>query len=554
MIRTTVAAVLLMGLIGSGSAWAQDPPAPRDVRPAITTFWGDTGLWFVPTGEVLKTRGWAFGAYRTELDFKQGASDVSFFPATFAIGTGSRTEIFGALRTVTAIDRDTRPLFTPTGAIDSGVLNEYPFVREEWTGSDFGDLYLGTKINLLSEHRLQPLAMALRGTVKLPTADKDGVGSGEWDYFADAIVSKEVGRAVELSGFGGFAFRGDPTGISLSDGVRWGLGAAFAARSSVRFTAELHGEVPSDGDVLTAPGVLTGTDGSSAPALTELDSRVNAAAGITWQHPNGMLLGVGLNYRFGVEDTDSAVGLQLRLGFHSGVRIFVPPPPPPRIVEAPPPPPVAPPPPPPAPAPAPNRQPTVKAECDPCKVEVGQSVTLRAISQDPDGDALSARWTVPAGTIADARAATTQWRAETAPGTLTFTVTAEDSRGGTASSNVTVEVIGASVQALGDIQFDLDQSVLRPDAMSILAIALKALNDAPARRLHIEGYASDDGDAEYNRQLGERRAGAVRDYLVSQGINAARITTFSFGEERPKYDTSQEATRRLNRRAALVLR
>jgi peptidoglycan-associated lipoprotein len=267
-----------------------------------------------------------------------------------------------------------------------------------------------------------------------------------------------------------------------------------------------------------------------------------------------MLLGVGLNYRFGVEDTDSAVGLQLRLGFHSGVRIFVPPPPPPRIVEAPPPPPVAPPPPPPAPAPAPNRQPTVKAECDPCKVEVGQSVTLRAISQDPDGDALSARWTVPAGTIADARAATTQWRAETAPGTLTFTVTAEDSRGGTASSNVTVEVIGASVQALGDIQFDLDQSVLRPDAMSILAIALKALNDAPARRLHIEGYASDDGDAEYNRQLGERRAGAVRDYLVSQGINATRITTFSFGEERPKYDTSQEATRRLNRRAALVLR
>ena len=553
MIRTVIAAVLLVGLTSGGTAWAQDPPAPRDVRPAITTFWGDTGLWFVPTGEVLKTKGWAFGAYRTELDFKQGASDVSFFPATFAIGAGSRTEIFGALRTVTAIDRDTRPLFTPTGASDSGVINEYPFVREEWTGSDFGDLYLGTKINLLSEHRLQPLAMALRGTVKLPTAGKDGVGSGEWDYFADAIVSKELGRAVELSGFGGFAFRGDPTGISLSDGVRWGLGAAFAARSSVRFTAELHGEVPSDGDVLTAPGVLTGTDGSSAPALTELDSRVNAAAGITWQHPNGMLLGVGLNYRFGVEDNDSAVGLQLRLGFHSGVRIFVPPPPPPRVVEAPPPPVAAPPPPPPPPAPVANRQPTVKAECEPCKVEVGQSVTLRAVTQDPDGDALSTSWTVTGGTIADSRAATTQWRAETVPGTVTFTVTTADSRGGTASGTVTVEVIGAPLQALSDIQFDLNRDELRPDAMTILAIALKALNDVPTRRLHIEGHASDDGTAEYNMALGERRAIAVRDYLVGRGIDASRITIVSYGEERPKYDTGQEATRRLNRRAALIV-
>ena len=554
MIRTVIAAVLLVGLTNGGPAWAQDTPAPRDVRPAITTFWGDTGLWFVPTAEVLKTRGWAFGAYRTELDFKQGASDVSFYPATFAVGTGGRTEFFGALRTVTAIDRDTRPLFTPSGASDSGVINEYPFVREEWTGSDFGDLYLGTKINLLSEHRLQPLAMALRGTVKLPTAKKDGVGSGEWDYFADAIVSKELGRAVELSGFGGFAFRGDPTGISLSDGVRWGLGAAFAARSSVRFTAELHGEVPSDGDVLTAPGVLTGTDGSSAPALTELDSRVNAAAGITWQHPNGMLLGVGLNYRFGVEDTDSAVGLQLRLGFHSGVRIFVPPPPPPRVVEAPPPPVAAPPPPPPPPAPVANRQPTVKAECEPCKVEVGQSVTLRAVTQDPDGDALSTSWTVTGGTIADSRAATTQWRAETVPGTVTFTVTTEDSRGGKASGTVTVEVIGAPLQALSDIQFDLNRDELRPDALTILAIALKALNDVPTRRLHIEGHASDDGTAEYNMALGERRAIAVRDYLVGRGIDGSRITIVSYGEERPKYDTGQEATRRLNRRAALIVR
>ena len=54
--------------------------------------------------------------------------------------------------------------------------------------------------------------------------------------------------------------------------------------------------------------------------------------------------------------------------------------------------------------------------------------------------------------------------------------------------------------------------------------------------------------------LGERPAIAVRDYLVGRGIDGSRITIVSYGEERPKYDTGQEATRRLNRRAALIVR
>ena len=81
--------------------------------------------------------------------------------------------------------------------------------------------------------------------------------------------------------------------------------------------------MPLDDAVLTAPGAIVGIDGSISPLITQLDSRVNVAAGLTWQHPGGMLLGVGMNYRVGI-DGRSAVGLQLRLGFHSGVRIFQP--------------------------------------------------------------------------------------------------------------------------------------------------------------------------------------------------------------------------------------
>lgn len=545
----------------SADAWAQDSSSREDVRPAVTSFWGDTGLWFVPTAEVLKPGGWAFGAYRTELEFKQGSSDVVYFPGTIAIGAGPRTEIFGAVRAVTTVDRDTRPLFAPVTTANSGVVNEYPFVRERWTGNQFGDIYVGAKVNLLSEHRRQPMAMALRGTVKLPTAGEDNIGTGQFDYFADGIISKEINRQVELSGFGGIVFRGDPDGVSLSDGFRWGFGAAFGARSSLRFTTELHGEMPFDDSVIVTRGAIVGTDGSFSPIATPLDSRVNLAAGVTWQHPSGMMLGVGMNYRIGLDQERSAVGLQLRVGFHSGVQIFrAPPPLPPRppVAEAAPPAPkpVLPEPEAPVSRPLPvpppvNRVPTVRAQCDPCRVEVGQSVTLRVTAQDPDGDSVRTNWSIPLGSIGDARAATTQWRAETSPGKVVLTVTADDGRGGTATDSVTIEV--AALRVLADVQFNLDSAVLRADALRTLTIALKTLNDEPSLTLHIEGYASPEGSPAYNKALGQRRAEAVRDYLVKRGIAGSRLTITSYGEERLKYDGSQEATRALNRRAALII-
>jgi outer membrane protein OmpA-like peptidoglycan-associated protein len=278
-----------------------------------------------------------------------------------------------------------------------------------------------------------------------------------------------------------------------------------------------------------------------------------------------MLLGVGMNYRVGL-DGESAVGLQLRLGFHSGVRVFSPPPPvppAPRRVEAEPPPPPKPvqPPPPLLPTPeepasrplpvAPNRPPSVRAQCNPCRVEVGQAVTLSLTSQDPDGDTVRSSWSIPVGAVADARATTTQWRAATSPGKVVLTVTAEDGRGGTASDTVTIEVV--PLRVLADVQFALDSSELRPDALRTLTTALKALNDTPAMRLQIEGYASPEGSPAYNKALGERRARAVRDYLTKRGIAPARLTITSYGEERLKYDSSQDATQALNRRAALII-
>ena len=126
-----------------GQAQAQKPVETKAERMATATYWGDTGLWFVPTAEVVRPKGWSISAYRTEFDFRQGLTDVSDFPVTVAAGAGPRLEIFGALRVVTRIDRDTRPLFQQADSSDAGLTNDRPFVRDTWTGNQLGDLFLG---------------------------------------------------------------------------------------------------------------------------------------------------------------------------------------------------------------------------------------------------------------------------------------------------------------------------------------------------------------------------------------------------------------------------
>ena len=99
----------------------------------------------------------------------------------------------------------------------------------------------------------------------------------------------------------------------------------------------------------------------------------------------------------------------------------------------------------------------------------------------------------------------------------------------------------------------IDRSTLRPEALRLLDDAVTKLQANPGRNIVIEGHTCSIGTAEYNLALGERRAASVRDYLISRGVPAARLTTRSYGEESPKYDNSREETRRLNRRAALTV-
>ncbi len=107
---------------------------------------------------------------------------------------------------------------------------------------------------------------------------------------------------------------------------------------------------------------------------------------------------------------------------------------------------------------------------------------------------------------------------------------------------------------LQTVNFDLDRYDLTPVATDILAINAKSLRANPEANVIIEGHCDERGTVEYNLALGDKRAKAVKDYLVSLGVNSSRLTTISYGKERP-VDTSQnEAAWAKNRRAEFMRR
>ena len=109
-------------------------------------------------------------------------------------------------------------------------------------------------------------------------------------------------------------------------------------------------------------------------------------------------------------------------------------------------------------------------------------------------------------------------------------------------------------QSVGDrVFFESDQTDLTPTAVATLDKQAQWLSRYPRYTFLIEGHADERGTREYNFSLGARRAQAVRDYLSSRGISAARIRTVSYGKERPVAVCNDISCWSQNRRAVTVL-
>jgi peptidoglycan-associated lipoprotein len=109
-------------------------------------------------------------------------------------------------------------------------------------------------------------------------------------------------------------------------------------------------------------------------------------------------------------------------------------------------------------------------------------------------------------------------------------------------------------QNVGDkVFFDFDKSSLTADSKAQLAKWADFLKKFPTDQFTVEGHCDERGTQEYNLALGDKRANAVKDFLVAQGIPASRLKTISYGKERPWIAESNEAAWAKNRRAVGVI-
>lgn len=216
------------------------------------------------------------------------------------------------------------------------------------------------------------------------------------------------------------------------------------------------------------------------------------------------------------------------------------------------------PPPPPAAPPAPAARPTVNLYASPLSIQRGQSATLNWTSTNATSLSLSP----------GIGAVTAEGRQTVSPQeTTTYTITASGP-GGTSDASVNISVSVPPPPApvskeptlqelfdkeVKDAYFDYDKADVRADAREALSATAQFLKSYPQLKVVLEGHCDERGSTEYNLALGDRRAAAAKQFLVSLGISGDRIETVSYGKERPFCSASTEACWQQNRRGHFVM-
>jgi peptidoglycan-associated lipoprotein len=214
----------------------------------------------------------------------------------------------------------------------------------------------------------------------------------------------------------------------------------------------------------------------------------------------------------------------------------------------------APPPPPPPPA----AKPSVSIQANPTTIDKGGSSTLSWTSTD------ATQLTI----APDVGGVNAQGSTQVSPASsTTYTVTASGP-GGSADSSVRVTVnqpapppppppardLGQEFLAnVHTVYFDFNKADIRTDQRDGLAHSAEFLRQNPQIKLTIEGNCDSRGSTEYNLVLGDRRASAVKNYLVQLGISADRINTVSYGKEKPVCQEENESCWQQNRNGHPVM-
>jgi peptidoglycan-associated lipoprotein len=202
-------------------------------------------------------------------------------------------------------------------------------------------------------------------------------------------------------------------------------------------------------------------------------------------------------------------------------------------------------------------KPTASLSADRTTIDAGESVKLSWTTTDANNVSIA-----PEVGAVTPQGSTTVTPAES----TTYTLTAS-SAGGNADSSVRISVNAAAaapppenqsfeqlfLKEVHDAFFDYDSAQIRPDARTVLQGDANFLKSYPNAHVTIEGYCDERGSTEYNLALGQRRANAVKEYLVSLGVSATNLSTTSWGKEKQFCTESNEACWQQNRRGHFTL-
>lgn len=506
----------------AGSWQIQDDGKDWEVHPATPSYDGSTGLFHMSTAYTLPKGKFAFSLFRDNLDRDPKDIDASIHGLNLAVGATSRLELFGHLGLQHRVDAD--------ATFQSGYNNDFPFAGSSPTSSGWqtgvGDVKLGLKFKLLDDYRGDPLGLALRGIVKLGTADDaKGLGTGKTSFEGDLILSKSLGRAADIHGSVGYRVNSDPDTIDLANELRWGVGLNLPACKQVQLQAEVMGSSYS---------------GGGFPQTKPLDLVVGP---VFWIKP-GFFIRPAISWNLSFDDrglnssSKSYTGRHIAIGYHPGTPCC-------EVVQPPPPPP-----------PPQNHPPTVLCEVEKSNLIPGETVRCRATASDPDGDPLTYTWTASAGTVTGSGAQATFDSAGVAPGTsVDITVRVSDGRGGTAEStcHVKVEKPQATPQLVPCSSGGFPRNLARLNNVdkACLDDMASRLKSDPRSRLFVDGHA--DSSERYPEVIGRKRAEAVKAYLVKErGVDESRVTARSKGASKPIDPGTSAAARAKNRRVELI--